>query len=128
MKIHVAAKYPDGSDTFFAPKIKGLLDSRYLIPGFTTKEVEFTQYLINSGDRVQFWLENEQFIADVQINKVEDIEIQFIEKDLMIKINGQLIDNISLSVKFGCYCYGDFVDYCQALCNGGIYLGNIIYM
>lgn len=138
--IRVAKKFPDGTDTFFAPKIKGCFDDRYLIPGFKTKICEFVAYdpkgndpMVTLMDEVSLWLGNEFYIATTNIRKIKGVEIYFAHgKRLRIKVDGEIWAEpqyMVLSQQFGCYAYGDFVDYCFDLCMSGteVFKGKLIY-
>ena len=137
-KIRTSRLFPDGSDTFFAPKIKGCFDKRYIIPEFKVKTCEFVflksnEQSIKSTDEVSIWLDNSAFIANAKVKKSKTIGIYFSHKKrLRIRIGDRILtegEMLSLSEQYGCYCYGDFVDYCFALCNEGneYFKGQIIY-
>lgn len=137
-KIRISKTFPDGTDTFFAPKIKGCFDDRYLIPGFEVKTCEFVDVIkdqinIRPLDDVSIWLGNSFFIANACIIKAKIIEIYFSHgKHFKIKINQTILTDsemIDLSKVYGCYTYGDFVDYCYDLCSNGTekYKGQIVF-
>ena len=132
MKLHINTRYPDNSDTFWIPKIKCCYDSIYSQIGVLPKTCHFGQKEIKSGDVVQIWADHSEFICERVITRSSKVRIFFTDRELVIITNMSKLsthDMIQLSEQYGCYSYGDFVEYCVWLCNQfeGEFRGRLIY-
>lgn len=131
MKIHIQDKYPDGTDTFFIPKIKACFDPSYSKLPIKRKKCEIITGNVNSSV-LQIWNNHYNYVFTCNLKKSSSIWIEWNLLDMRIIIDGKLLkggEMMDFSDSLGNLDYESFVDWCYWVTNNGsnIFKGTLIY-